>query len=104
MSERLTGPPLEPGTRERLDSLFQGDDRERAAATLVKRGGYSLEVGWDATYDPLIERIRYGCLKLSEGTLEGLESGLKLARTDWRDLLVAAGFAEDPFEHLKWRP
>ncbi len=104
MSERLTGPDLQAATLERLDAVFPVEHRERVAATLFKRGGYSLSSDWDASYDALIERIRCGCLKLSGGTLEGLEEGLKLARTDWRDLLVAAGFADDERAHLAWRP
>ena len=104
MSERLTGPLLQAATLERLEALFQGDERERVAATLFKRCGYSLSSDWDDSYDPLIERIRCACLKLSGGTLEGLEDGLRLARTDWRDLLVAAGFAEDESAHLAWCP
>lgn len=104
MSERLTGPMLQAETRERLEALFHDDERERVAGTLFKRCGYSLSSDWDDSYDTLIARIRCGCLKLSGGTLEGLEEALKLARTDWRDLLVAAGFAEDESAHLAWRP
>jgi len=32
----------------------------------------------------------------------GLEAAIELANTDWRDLLMAAGFGEDLNAHQKW--
>lgn len=49
-----------------------------------------------------IERIRAAVLKLSEGDLAKLEQALKLANSDWRDVLVAAGFGNDLENHLHW--
>jgi hypothetical protein len=48
--------------------------------------------------------VRFAALKLSEGRLDRLEEAIKLAQTDWRDLLVAAGFAHDVEAHLNWLP
>ncbi|HEV2199940.1 MAG TPA: hypothetical protein VGR73_08965 [Bryobacteraceae bacterium] len=50
------------------------------------------------------ERVRFAALKFSDGELEMLESAVKLAQTDWRDLLVATGFANDVGAHRKWEP
>ena len=43
-----------------------------------------------------LERIRFSALKLS--------AGIKLAKEDWRDLIVAAGFATDITAHKQWVP
>jgi hypothetical protein len=39
---------------------------------------------------------------LSEGSLGKLCAAVKLAKTDWRDLLVAAGFADSVDAHKNW--
>ena len=49
-----------------------------------------------------IERIRCAALKLSNGSLERLSSAIETAKRDWRDVLVAAGFGDDPSLHLSW--
>ena len=49
-----------------------------------------------------MERIRFSVLKISNGNIEGFNKALELAKTDWRDLFMAAGFAHDVEAHLKW--
>jgi hypothetical protein len=49
-----------------------------------------------------IERIRFSAIRISEGKLDKLCDAIELAQTDWRDLLMAAGFGQDPEEHNKW--
>jgi hypothetical protein len=51
-----------------------------------------------------LERPRFAVLKLSNGRFDKLKSAIELAKTDWRDLLMAAGFGEDVEAHLKWHP
>jgi hypothetical protein len=51
-----------------------------------------------------MERIRFAVLKLSEGRIEKLVQAIELAQTDWRDVLMAAGFGEDVEAHNKWNP
>ena len=51
-----------------------------------------------------MERIRFAVLKLSEGNLVKLVQSIELAQTDWRDLLMMAGFGEDVEAHNKWKP
>ena len=46
----------------------------------------------------------FAALKLSGGDLGELRSAIRLAKADWRDLLVAAGFAEDVGAHKRWLP
>lgn len=51
-----------------------------------------------------LERFRFAALKLSAGQLDRLSEAFRLANHDWRDLLVAAGFADDIHAHEKWMP
>lgn len=51
-----------------------------------------------------LNRIRFAALKLSDGDLSKLCKVVEIAKCDWRDLLVAAGFAEDARSHNDWIP
>ena len=46
-----------------------------------------------------LERLRYAALKLSGGRLDALREAVELARIDWRDLLMGAGFGYDVHAH-----
>jgi hypothetical protein len=48
------------------------------------------------------ERIEAAILKLSESKKDEFENHIKLAKIDWRDVLVGAGFGKDARIHLKW--
>ena len=95
--------PLSPATRSRLKSLFTHAERGEAEQLLVEMCSLNLPGGEDAT-STLLERVRFAVLKLSEGQPSKLYSAIELANTDWRELLVAAGFADDVNEHLSWFP
>jgi hypothetical protein len=56
------------------------------------------------TDSPSSHRILFAALRLSGGTIDGLDRAIDLAKQDWRDLLVAANFADDIHTHEKWRP
>lgn len=49
-----------------------------------------------------MERIRFSVLKLAKENIISLESAVTLAKKDWRDLLVLAGFSTDVVAHEKW--
>jgi hypothetical protein len=49
-----------------------------------------------------MERIWLAALKLSGGDIGRLDNAVLLAQTDWRDLLVAAGFGSDSSAHFPW--
>ncbi len=83
-------------TRRRLDALFEPADRYAAERILVE------EIGQDSP--KLAERVRFAALRLSDGRLSELRSAVELAKVDWRDLLVVAGFADDPRAHETWFP
>ena len=95
--------PLSPATESRLMTLFVYSNVEEAKQLLTTECGNNLTSSkiMDAK---LLERLRFAVLKLSDGTIEGLVEALVLAQTDWRDLLMAAGFGTDVISHLNWRP
>ena len=49
-----------------------------------------------------MERIRFAVIKVSGGDFVKLNAAIEQAKIDWRDLLVAAGFANDTEAHKKW--
>jgi hypothetical protein len=88
----MPDPELSPETIRRLDILFAPGDRESAKALLQQ-----CETVRES------ERLRFAALKVSDGNLALLESAVKLAQVDFRDLLMAAAFGEVD-AHRKWQP
>jgi len=74
-----------------VDRQFAPSQRDAALTALV---------AWQAPND----RIRLAALRLGDGDLAKLGSAIDLAKVDWRDLLVAAGFADDVQAHHRWMP
>ena len=95
--------PASDQTRCRLQAVFPVELRPYAEALLVEECSANLPFLEAATPEQL-ERIRFVALKLSEGTIDGLCDAIQLAQVDWRDLLVAASFAEDVRAHENWMP
>ena len=96
------GPALTQRTRDCVAMLFP-TAQEEVVDLLVRDCGNNLPFleKADAT---ALERPRLAALRLSESRLDKLRSSIELAKFDWRDLLMAAGFGEDAEAHLKWRP
>lgn len=94
---------LSPETRRRLDALFRGAERTEAAGLLVDQCADNLPLWVNATPSGL-ERVRFAALKLSGGDLAELRRAVRMAQIDWRDVLVAAGFGNDPRAHEAWFP
>ncbi len=95
--------PLSQATIERLCVLFDTKDREAATKLLVEDCAENIPLWRPATPEGL-ECIRFAALKISEGELEKLVDAIAEAQTDWRDVLVRAGFADDVDAHLRWTP
>lgn len=94
---------MSPETRKRIDLLFAPDLRCEVAAWLASGCGRNLPLAKDAS-DSAVERIQFAALKVSGGDVDGLHRAIELAQIDWRDLLVAAGFADDVRAHERWLP
>jgi hypothetical protein len=96
-------PPLSPETEKRIVLLFAPDHQDAVRVALVDECGNSLPFLQNCDQIAM-ERFRFAVLKVSDGKLDKLRDALQLAKTDWRDLLVAAGFASDIHAHQSWLP
>jgi hypothetical protein len=91
--------PLTTGIGQRIAILFRPNDIELVSSLLTDECGPNL-----TEYPELLERIRFAVLKLSHGDLNALQRAIDLAKSDWRDALVSAGFADDIKAHESWWP
>ena len=94
----VSTPPLSARVRQLVDEIFGGAAAAAVCPRLAAAGG-SVRMT-DAGY----ERCRIAVLKLSGGDMDALERALVLFETDYRDLLMAAGFGHDTRAHLRWQP
>ncbi|SDN88580.1 hypothetical protein [Afipia sp. GAS231] len=90
-------------TEKRIALLFPADERSLVRAVLSEECGNNLPF-LEHLDDVKLERFQFAALKLSEGKLDKLDRAVALAKRDWRDLLMAAGFAEDTNAHMSWLP
>lgn len=93
---------LSDATRRRLVALFNERDIPEAER-LLREDCADVPLLGPATAKSL-ERIRFAALRVSGGDLPRLRDAIALAQIDWRDLLVAAGFADDHRAHERWEP
>jgi len=103
MGEVQENPPVSAETQRRIDLLFAADERAEVAALLQLECSHNLPLRSNAS-DAAVERIHFAALKVSRGDMDELVRAIELAQIDWRDLLVAAGFAEDVSAHERWLP
>jgi hypothetical protein len=97
------GTRLSAAASRRLRASFGQGARARARRLLEERCGEDLPGLVPGDVDTL-ERVRVAALKVSGGSLAKLSAALERAAVDWRDLLVEAGFADDPHAHEAWEP
>lgn len=90
-------------TRERLEFLFSPGSWDEATALLERECSNNLPFLEKASPTDL-QRYHFAALKLSGGNLERLRRAVSVAKQDWRDLLVAAGFGNSCEAHLLWQP
>jgi hypothetical protein len=96
-------PKLSSETRRRIDVLFKPEDRKEAIHLLVDECGNNLPF-CENSDEHQIERLRFATLKLSNGNITNLRKAIVIAKSDWRDLLMMAGFGEDIHAHTTWVP
>jgi hypothetical protein len=99
----MSTPPLSQESEERIALLFPHTERDLVRAMLVVECGNNLP-GLEKVDSKVMDRFRFAALKLSEGEVSKLKKALALAKTDWRDLLMAAGFGESLSAHESWQP
>lgn len=95
--------PLTDRTLAIIAQLFIPAERGAAAELLATECADRLPLYRPVTPEGL-ERVQFAALRLSGGRLTQLRAAVDLAREDWRDLLVAAGFAHEVQAHLRWAP
>ncbi|GAC1370462.1 MAG: hypothetical protein NVS3B3_03150 [Aquirhabdus sp.] len=94
---------LSSETVSRIRALFNPTDHTMLEDYLRTECGDNLPLV-DECFVELAERIRFAVIKLSEGNLESLIEWVEKSKIDWRDTLVAAGFASSLRSHLSWHP
>ena len=94
-------PRLSQDTERRITLLFAPGARAEVAQRLLHECGNNLPF-CEGKDEFELERIRFSALKPSAGNIDKLKEAVKLAKTNWRDLLVAAGFANDTTAHQRW--
>src|SRR5262245_9967190 len=97
------GTELSPRTKQLVAVVFAPELRSEASSLLVEQCDTNLP-GLQSLDAVGLERYRFAALKLSHGQIDKLKQAVALAQTDWRDLLVAAGFAHDIKAHESWSP
>jgi hypothetical protein len=92
---------LTPRTKEVIAQLFDSSIISEVERLLADECGSNLPLYKPATPEGL-ERIRLALLKISNGDINKLLKAISLAKRDWRDILVWAGFANDLNAHEEW--
>jgi hypothetical protein len=92
---------LTPQTKKVIAHFFPPSKASAVEQLLVDECGGNLPLYLPSTPEGL-ERVRFAVLKISSGNEDKLLEVISLARRDWRDVLVWAGFANDIEAHNKW--
>jgi len=94
---------LSAATEARLVRVFAPTHVDEARSLLENDCAENIPL-WNARTPSGLDRLRIAAIKTSGGTIAGLVDALVLAETDWRDLLVGAGFGHDVTAHESWWP
>jgi len=93
--------PLSDRTTNVLETLIKEPLRTRVRKILVNEVGKTVPFCSGETPEGM-DRIRFAVIKLTAEDVEKLDYAVKEAQTDWRDLLMAAGFGYSAKEHDRW--
>ena len=93
---------LSAETGKRISLLFPPGQQQLVRTLLFEQCGNNLPF-LENLDEKKLERFQFAALKLSEGRLDELDRAIALAKADWRDLLMAAGFSEVD-AHRAWLP
>lgn len=92
--------PLSTRTITLVEKIFP-QQVEEISLVLIEQCGQNLPFCENGTPESL-ERLRFAVLKISEGQLEIFNKAVAIAKQDWRDLLMWAGFGHDLKAHEAW--
>jgi hypothetical protein len=91
---------LRPRTWQLVEAIFP-KEADVIGRILVERCGQNLPFRTDRDEYEL-ERCRFAALKISQGILAKFPKAVDMAKRDWRDEIMWAGFAESLTAHVEW--
>src|SRR4051794_14635093 len=93
--------PLSKKTEQAATLLFQEPSLTRIKLRLLDEGSENIPFCSNQTPEGM-ERIRFSLLKISAKDGIDEEYAFQLAKSDWRDLFMAADFGYSATEHERW--
>ena len=92
---------LLPDTENLIKHFFNADQQDRIFIALIEQVTPVLLdcISWTPEQ---FARIHFAIIKLAAQQNIPLDKAIALAKLDWRDLLMIAGFGEDINAHLFW--
>jgi hypothetical protein len=99
--EAKSGIALSERTKHLIAKLFTKSEGVIIWDMLYRAVGQNINYCNPATPENM-ERIRFAILKLTKQSRLNLAVGIYQAQTDWRDLLMSAGFGHDANQHMAW--
>jgi hypothetical protein len=97
----MPGLKLSAETERRLSLMFAPELRAQVGTLLMEQCGNNIPF-CEKNDEFQMERIRFAVLKLSGGSMAELLRAIEVAKVDWRDVLVAAGFGHELLAHQRW--
>ena len=92
---------LSPATCQIILQVFAPEDQAEAARILAYDCANNIPL-FETQDETGLDRMRFAVLKLCRGNLAELRWWVGLAQEDWRNVLLAAGFAEKGSAHREW--
>ncbi len=92
---------LSKRTNTLVKALFDEPLSSRVENALIESVGSNIPFCENETPEGM-ERIRFAVMKLIKENEEDFSYAIELAYTDWRDLLMDAGFGHKSDAHMNW--
>ena len=92
---------LSKDTERLIEIIFPSILHSQVIKAITKECSENIPFCENATPENM-ERIRFSVLKLSEGKMDVLQQAIDMAKLDWRDLFMNAGFGYDTKAHIHW--
>ncbi len=93
--------PLSKRVNRLLAILVDESNRSRLGDRLQEEAANNIPFH-DKSKTNDMDRIRFSILKLVSENPSTEDNAFELAKVDWRDLFMAAGFGYDAEEHERW--
>jgi hypothetical protein len=95
---------LGPLTNELIQKTCPTSHQQAVGNLLSDQCSVSLPgVGIPPEWIDVIDRVQLATIRGSSWNIEKLKSNVSLANSDWRDVLMAAGFGENLTAHTLWQ-